>query len=77
MHCITWKLHFNKAGIYLNKLIFKEIKQGSAFREVSILMVETDNKYVSKKFFQIVISAINKIKQSDKADGEWEERQFN
>ena len=26
MYCITRKLYLNKAGIYLNKLIFKEIK---------------------------------------------------
>lgn len=36
-------------------------------------MVEADNKYVSKKIFQIVVSAIKKIKQGDTVDSEWGE----
>ena len=56
----------------------ENIQQVLAFKEVSILVVETDDKYVSKKiFFLILISTINKIKQGDKFDSECEERGFN
>lgn len=61
------------------KLLKKKIHKGNGRtfwkdRKLAILMVETDNKYVSKKIFLNSVSAINKIKQGDKVYSKWEKR---
>lgn len=45
MYCITWKLYLNKGGMYLNKLIFKEIKTKCMNSEKFTTLSEIQEKH--------------------------------